>query len=74
MSQVLLAIAAGAWLLTPDWIAASAVAGMWLDEDKFRFEVCHAPPFCAESSLSCRRTRVVHQLCDLAHSARTLHW
>ncbi len=40
MSQVLLAIAAGAWLLTPDWIAASMAAGMWLDEHSFQAEVC----------------------------------
>ena len=39
MSQVLLAIAAGAWLLTPDWIAASVAAGMWLNEFDFQSEV-----------------------------------
>lgn len=37
--QVLLGIAAGAWLLTPDWIAASAAAGKWLSERSFQAEV-----------------------------------
>ena len=38
VAQVLLGIAAGAWLLTPDWIAASAAAGKWLDERGFKAE------------------------------------
>ena len=37
--QVLLGIAAGAWLLTPEWLAASAAAGRWLDEHNFEAEV-----------------------------------
>ena len=37
--QVLLGIAAGAWLLTPQWLAASAAAGRWLDEHGFEAEV-----------------------------------
>ena len=37
--QVLLGIAAGAWLLTPEWLAASAAAGRWLDEHRFAAEV-----------------------------------
>ena len=37
--QVLLGIATGAWLLTPDWIAASAAAGKWLSERSFQAEV-----------------------------------
>ena len=38
VAQVLLGIAAGAWLLTPKWIAASAAAGKWLDESSFEAE------------------------------------
>ena len=37
--QVLLGIAAGAWLLTPEWLAASAAAGRWQDEHGFEAEV-----------------------------------
>ena len=49
--QVLLGIAAGAWLLTPKWLTASADAGQWLDEQKFEAEV----PF---PSLMCCNTVV----------------
>ena len=37
--QVLLGIAAGAWLLTPKWLAASATARQWLDEHDYEAEV-----------------------------------
>lgn len=37
--QVLLGIARGAWLLTPEWVTASAAAGRWLDESGYEAEV-----------------------------------
>ncbi len=33
--QVLLAIAQGAFILTPEWVTASLEAGRWLPEAKF---------------------------------------
>ena len=57
MSQVLLAIAAGAWLLMPDWIAASAAAGIWLDEHEFKSEVCHGRPSAPERCLITQHSR-----------------
>ncbi len=40
MLQVLLAIAAGAVLVTPDWLTASLEAGEWLPEAPFLAQVC----------------------------------
>lgn len=40
--QVLLAIAAGAMLVTPDWLTASLEAGEWLPEAPFLAQVLHA--------------------------------
>ena len=37
--QVLLAIANGAWLLTPEWVTASLHAGAWLPEGPFQSQV-----------------------------------
>ena len=37
--QVLLAVAAGAWLLTPEWVDASLQAGHWLPEAPFQAQV-----------------------------------
>lgn len=36
VAQVLLAVAAGAWLLTPEWVSASLQAGHWLPEAPFQ--------------------------------------
>ncbi|KAK9845443.1 hypothetical protein WJX81_006533 [Elliptochloris bilobata] len=41
--KVLLAVAAGAWLLAPEWVAASLEAGHWLPEAPFLAQV----PFAA---------------------------
>lgn len=38
--QVLLAIAAGAVLVTPEWLTASVEAGEWLPEEPFLAQVC----------------------------------
>lgn len=43
--QVLLAIAAGAMLVTPEWLTASVEAGEWLPEEPFLAQVCC--PSCA---------------------------
>ena len=45
--KVLLAIAAGAFLLQPEWLAASLQAGAWLPEQPFWAKVLHrrCPPF-----------------------------
>ncbi len=45
--KVLLAIAAGAFLLQPEWLAASLQAGAWLPEQPFWAKVlqCQCPPF-----------------------------
>ena len=40
--QVLLAIAAGAMLVTPDWLTASLEAGEWLPEEPYLAQV--SPP------------------------------
>ena len=45
MVQVLLAIAAGAMLVTPEWLTASVEAGEWLPEEPFLAQVCC--PSCA---------------------------
>jgi hypothetical protein len=37
--QVLLAVANGAWLLTPEWVTASLEAGHWLPEPPFEAKV-----------------------------------
>ena len=39
VSQVLLAVANGAWLLTPEWVTASLEAGQWLPEPPFEAKV-----------------------------------
>lgn len=49
--QVLLAIAAGAVLVTPEWLTASVEAGEWLPEEPFLPQVC---------CLSCARPSLVH--------------
>ena len=50
VAQVLLAVAAGAWLLTPEWVDASLQAGHWLPEAPFQAQVrtllCVAVLFC----------------------------
>ena len=40
-AQVLLAIASGAWLLSPSWVEASMQAGAWLPEIPYTAEVNH---------------------------------
>lgn len=40
LAQVLLAIAAGALLVTPEWLTASVEAGEWLPEEPFLAQVC----------------------------------
>ena len=37
--QVLLAVANGAWLLSPEWVTASLEAGQWLPEQPFEAQV-----------------------------------
>ena len=41
--QVLLAIACGAFLMTPEWITASLAAGVWLPEHSYLSNVRSAP-------------------------------
>lgn len=62
--QVLLAIAAGAMLVTPEWLTASVEAGEWLPEEPFLAQVC-----CASCALlSCIYT-LASQHRDIARSA-----
>jgi hypothetical protein len=42
--QVMLAVARGAWLLSPAWLTASLEAGRWQDEQDFQAEVILKPP------------------------------
>ena len=67
--QVLLAIAAGAVLVTPEWLTASVEAGEWLPEEPFLAQVCclFGPPHSFVHS--CRHLQVAseHQLLARSH-------
>ena len=52
-SQVLLAVAQGAFIMTPEWVTASLEAGHWLPEDGFISKVTPtraSQPVCAHKS------------------------
>ena len=44
LMQVLLAVAQGAWLVSPEWVSASLEAGRWLPEQPFEAQVGTSRP------------------------------
>jgi len=65
--QVLLAVAQGAFILTPEWVTASLEAGRWLPEAKFISEVHPAP--CPSTMKRMRSATCPHELtCFLLRS------
>ena len=59
--QVLLAVAQGAYILTPEWVTASLEAGEWLPEDEFISKV--KPPRAFQIRATCGSPHV--RSCEL---------
>ena len=63
-AQVLLAVAAGAWLMTPEWVAASLQAGHWLPEAPYQAQArkCRLYPKAPPRVLPRAVLRAMHAL------------